>query len=378
MQKDTIVYFGIIQYEYNNAMCQHSKGIRKLIGEVGFRAITIGVSPNVSYGSFRKINDDTYVIGTPKKFIDRVKECILSKGIVDVLLEIGLDRIKTFIMADFRYIPMKTIGKYCEKHDIYYAVDIMDRFVAEESISSKLKKIDCNLRMRYLYPKISRRIYICHSYNELIGEGEHTAVIPGVTWTRYLAKQKDCDNCLIFLAFLGYPGLKCEKEKIDWVIKAIYEENLSNRFKVYLAGFDKGEFIKNNPDIERYITDNIILLGRVNHNHCINLLKESDFSLVIRPDTTLSKYGFSTKIGEAFSCGIPVLATDTSDNSLYIQNGRNGYVCGCTYEEVSSMLIAISKLKSSDIYKMKKNTYEDNPLYYKDYINQFKKVVISE
>lgn len=377
MRRDTIVYFGIIQFEYNNAMCQHARGIKKMIDEIGYKSVLIGVSSNVKRGTYKKIDNNIYIINDPQNLKERLIECILSNELKKIIEEIGVQCIKTFIMADFRFIPMKSIKKFCEKKGILFAVDIMDRFVSERNIVSKIKKIDCDLRLKYLYPKVERRIYICRYYNELLGEGNHTSVIPGVTGNREIKQRVYKDN-IIRLVFLGSPGRKCEKEKIDWIIRGIDELNLSDKIELSLAGFEKNDFIHANYNLTQYLHNNIIFYGRITQNECFALLEKSDFSLVIRPDTTLSKYGFSTKIGEAFSCAVPVLATDTSDNKIYIKDGRNGFVCGCNYENVKDMLLRISCLSRDEINIIKNNCRTNNPLHYSYFILQFMKVVINE
>ena len=333
MQKDTIVYFGIIRFDKGNAMCQHARGIEQLIRIAGFRPIVIGVSNDVKRGSFKRIEESAYIINYPKNLMEQLQECFSSSEIKSILMEIGIKRIKAFIMADFRYIPMRAMKSYCDSKDIAFVVDIMDRFMLGRSINSMIKKIDCDIRMKHLYPSIDRRIYICSAYNELLGEGSHTAVIPGVTANRP-NKPYEYKGAKTRLVFLGQPGKKCEKEKLDWVIQGIEELGLSESIELSIAGVGRKEFIDNNKKIARFLGDNIFFCDRLSHNECIELLEQSDFSIVIRPDTMLSKYGFSTKIGEAFSCGVPVLATNTSDNNVYIHDGINGYICGCTYEEV--------------------------------------------
>ena len=375
MQRDTIVYFGIIQHEYNNAMCRHSIGIKKLIEKLGYRAIIIGVSKNVSKGTFRTIKENTFAVREPNNIWEKIKECISSEDIERVLKHIGTQRIESIIMADFRYLPMKRIDKLCERNSIKFVVDIMDYFVFDSGIVSRLKKIDCDLRMKYFYPRVPRRIYICSSYNELIGSGIHTAVIPGVTWDKHLHRPEGKNK--IVLTFLGRPGIRCEKERIDWVIRAINELNVKERFIVLLGGFDKSEFVENNPGLRQYISDNIHFLGRISAEECLKVLDESDFSLVIRPNNKLSKYGLSTKIGESFSRSIPVLTTDTSDNKKYVIDGKSGYVCDCSYDAVKEVILKIANAKHADIVTMKKYIYDNNPLDYYNYIDEFKKAVLT-
>lgn len=228
--------------------------------------------------------------------------------------------------------------------------------------------------MKYFYSKVERRIYICSSYIELLGESAHTVVVPGVTWEQVKCNKNVSSK--IRLSFMGRPGRKCDKEKIDWIIKGVYEAGLTDKYYVQLAGFDRDEFLACNPNLTKYVTDNIQFVGRLSKQECSNLLKESDFSLVIRPDTVLSKYGFSTKISEAFSYGVPVLATDTSDNRKYILDGDNGFVCGCTYEDVKALLIRVSQLTNDDIERIKDYCFNNNPLWYENYLEKFSRVVV--
>lgn len=379
MSRDTIVYFGIIQYEYNNAMCQHVAGIENIVHALGYHAVTIGVSPDVRCGTYRKINEDRYVINHPQSIKENIKECISVEDLIAVINAIGNNHIKAMIMADYRFIPMAMMRKYCKKCGILFVIDVMDRFVSGNSFVSKIKQIDSELRMRILYPKVERKIYICHAYKSLLGDGKHVAVIPGVGINLY-GKQipEKIERKLIRLVFLGRPGEICEKEKIDWIIKIICMEKLTDKFELILAGFDKEKFLVKNDHLHAFLSDNVIFCGRVNHDECIKLLRNSDFSLVIRPNTVLSQYGFSTKIGEAFSCGVPVLATDTSDNKLYIKNGENGFVCGPCYENVKEMLKSVAKLSREEIEKMKTKCRKNNPLLFSNFIERFKRVVIEK
>lgn len=375
-EKNIIVYFGIIQYEFENAMCQRAEGIKKLISSIGYTPLIIGVNSKIKRGEWRKKNDLVYEINGPSSGVDWFKACISSKDIKSILKNVGVDNIRTFIMADYRFIPMKQLMKFCERNGITYVVDIMDWFVAGTTINSKIKKIDNDLRMTRLYPKVKNRIYICNSYKKILGISSNTSIIPGVT-DRNICKQifTSSSREKIKLFFAGQPGERCEKEKIDWVIKAIHTKDLKDRFELSIAGVDMIEFVENNFELKEFIDENVNFLGRISHNQCIDLLIKSDFSLVIRPNNQLSNFGFSTKIGESFMYGIPVLATDTSDNKDYIVDGENGYVCACYYNAVWEMLKKISQLSLSEINNLKMNTLKKNPLYFENFIHEFRRVI---
>lgn len=374
--RNTIVYFGIIQYDKHNAMCQHVTGLKSIAESLNYSFYTIGVSSVITRGSYKEEKNNIFLINDPQNIYDRICECMSASDIETVLNVIGLSRIKAFIMADFRCFPTIQLNKFCKKHGIHFIANIMDRFEAGKSLESKIKWIDSEFRIKKVYPAIKRRIYICSSYNYLIGTNETTAVIPGVITRRIPPSTKSIEeNNIKKIVFLGNPGNYCEKEKIDWVLKALYELNCEETVQLVLAGFDKKAFLSFNHDLIKYITSSVRFMGKITHSDCIKLLSSSDFSLIIRPDTILSNYGFSTKIGEAFSCGVPVICTDTSDNSIYVKKGINGFICGCSYLEVKDTLRYALSLSKKDIQLLKNNILTSSILLYQNYIEDFKKVI---
>ncbi len=55
-------------------------------------------------------------------------------------------------------------------------------------------------------------------------------------------------------------------------------------------------------------------------------LTSNDLLLAPRQKNLQTNYGFSTKIGEYLASGTPLLATDVSDNKLYIEDSKNGFL----------------------------------------------------
>jgi glycosyltransferase involved in cell wall biosynthesis len=100
-------------------------------------------------------------------------------------------------------------------------------------------------------------------------------------------------------------------------------------------------------------------------------LQKSDYSIIARKSNKLTEYGFSSKICEAFAYGIPVIATNNSDNKIYIKDGINGYVCDSNYESLRSLLSAVDGVEKSVVLKMHDYMLENNPLSVKNYIEKF-------
>ncbi len=376
--KNTVVYFGIIKYPDKNAMCQRVHGIRKSCEDLGFHFVQIGVNSEIKRGKSVKVNRNVYEINAPVTITEWADSCIRTNDIIKILSEIGIGKIRTFIMADYRYIPMLAMRNFCKRKKIHFVADIMDWFQTGKGIFEKIKYWDNCLRMKKLYPGVKRRIYISKAFQDKFGVLPTTAFVPGTVdpddpeW-QYESSGRQTDK--IVFTFAGDPGKHCEKEKIDWVIRALYELNAKDFVSLNIAGTDEKILRKNNPYINSYINESIHFYGMISHNECIRLVKESDFSLIIRPDTDLSRFGFSTKLSESFVCSTPVFATNTGDISNYVTNGKNGFLCDCSYDSVKNCLSYIMTLKKDDLDKMKIYARDLNKLIYSNFTDALKGVL---
>jgi glycosyltransferase involved in cell wall biosynthesis len=77
----------------------------------------------------------------------------------------------------------------------------------------------------------------------------------------------------------------------------------------------------------------------LSHDASMKLVREADFSLLLRHDARYSRAGFPTKFVESFAVGTPVIANLTSDLHHYLKDGETGFVCkGPTSEDLELAL----------------------------------------
>jgi len=62
------------------------------------------------------------------------------------------------------------------------------------------------------------------------------------------------------------------------------------------------------------------------HDQVAELLSGYDLLILPRPRSLQTLYGFSTKLAEYLASSVPVLASRISDNDLYIEDGKNGFL----------------------------------------------------
>lgn len=66
--------------------------------------------------------------------------------------------------------------------------------------------------------------------------------------------------------------------------------------------------------------------GMISSNEVFDVLKDHDLLILPRPLNIQTNYGFSTKLAEYLSSGVPVLSTRVSDVSNYIVDKENGFL----------------------------------------------------
>ena len=134
-------------------------------------------------------------------------------------------------------------------------------------------------------------------------------------------------------------------------MKHFIDVNKEKNVELYLYGI----LLDKDRDILNLLTDKFMLRDKVFYKGNIDpddLAHEfSNYNLLIlpRPLIPQTKYGFSTKLSEYLTSGVPVLVTDVSDNALYIKDNFNGYVVspGSSPEMASKILEIIDGFNNS-------------------------------
>lgn len=82
----------------------------------------------------------------------------------------------------------------------------------------------------------------------------------------------------------------------------------------------------------------------------------ADFSILFRENLRYAKAGFSTKLSESLSLGIPVLCNAVGGADVIIQDGINGIkINSYEVEEIIKAIERILDMDQQTIDKMKKN-----------------------
>ena len=381
-----ILYVGVLFMPDRNAAAQRAKALATLIEQSGYIPVIIGMDD--------RLTEDTEILSTKtifgkgmyfvSKYPTNTKEWLRMitdiSDIVKVIDELNPNNIKAIISMDYFSVALLKLMKYCNRKDIRFIVDTVDWFQKSNASFPRniVKDCDTSFRMKYVHKKTERMITISKFLYEYYKKSvKNIIMIPGIVNGEYhdnsYVPQKQ-----LTIAFVGSPGPKCNKEKIDWLIKIVCGINkLETRARFFIAGVDRDTLLSNRPDlanIERF-DESIFCLGKLDHSECLELIKKCDFAAIIREDTLLSKAGFPTKLGESFQCGTPVIVTPTSNISEFIPSTHGIIADSCTYQATEKAILQALELSVEEKYKMHEAVSAYNPLDASVFISKFKTII---
>ncbi len=127
----------------------------------------------------------------------------------------------------------------------------------------------------------------------------------------------------------------------------IINKNKNKNVKFILVGSGPDEMLLKNLVFKLNIKDNFIFTGSVDNALLPELLCSSD----VYVSTSLSDAGIASSTAEAMSCELPVIVSNSGENSLWINDGVEGFLFNCgDYQTLANKILTIiddSELKKS-------------------------------
>ncbi|GAA5219841.1 glycosyltransferase family 4 protein [Membranihabitans marinus] len=372
MNKDQIIYVGGFRLPDQNASAIRVRDIAHLFSRLNY-TIHIGglivdkikIDNNLKYWDYSLINGD-------KIKRDREITPIIAK-----VEEIGKENLKAIIAYNYAPLAFYNLYQYCKKEDIVLIPDITEWYLIDGKVSLQkiLRMWLTNWRIKRISPKCKNAIVAVDAMRKNFSN-HNIIALPQVSSIKS-GKRNNVNkkNNVIKFTYAGYPGRKFSKENINFVIKAF--EKLHDRYQNYeftIIGIDKETALQNDASLKSAIEkckNSIRFLGRLPHNETIKFISQGDFSIFIRPDNRVSRYGFPTKVKEAFEMGVPIFTNNTGDLSKYIKNGENGILIQDNkITTISRSLEKVFQYTSEDINRLKTNCAKKNPFYEDEFIEE--------
>ncbi len=245
----------------------------------------------------------------------------------------------TFIFKDFIYLLNFKFIKRCR-----FYCEINELRVTNAFVSTPPRKI---LPRVYFY-MYSVYNLVAYKISELLAFFSNGIVVISTNLERYFQRYTSkivripilCDvtkENLPINEFKHYHGafkicfagtINIKKEGFNLLFQALALVKQKHDIELYLYGILEVEdrFLLDQFTNTYGLQQKVFYEGNIEPEELSRKFSEYHLLILPRPLTPQTKYGFSTKLSEYLTSGIPVLVTDVSDNSLYIKDNYNGFI----------------------------------------------------
>jgi glycosyltransferase involved in cell wall biosynthesis len=314
---------------------QHDKNINEIV-EIDRNIFIAGRAP---------IKKKSWIKRRFSKFFAPIKSIIYLYRISSLLKKLkGGYAILVFSMKLFNDIFLLLKFKVLNKAPVY-----VEKNELIHSIYSFNYDKNTNLKQKVILYSVNRYKWILGYLNDLLVKFYDGAIVISVNIEKWVKRYNrntiripiltDFDeisnrvlvksNKQVDTFVVGYMGsINQKKDGVDFLLTAINKLNQED-YNIILNMYGPGKrdelvFLQNL--LNKQENSSVFFKGNLPYAELINKYTEHDLLVLPRPYSKQGNYGFSTKLADYLASGIPVLATDISDNSLYIKNKVNGFL----------------------------------------------------
>ena len=191
-----------------------------------------------------------------------------------------------------------------------------------------------------------------------------------------IEKNNDASDGVYHIAFAGSLGKG--KERMQPIFQALIKINQPRKNIVFdIYGPSEKELLINiggDNNLWNRVKPYVNVHGYIPQTEVESVVRNADFAIFTRPIRRSSNAGFPTKFAESMAVGTPVITNDTGDVSLYLKDGKNGFLLGNgTEEEIEQAfkkIISFSDEEYEDMRRGAKVTAE-SAFDYRVYISAF-------
>lgn len=352
--RKTILYIGGFELPDKNAASQRVIGIAKGLRELGHNVVFLnsvkkyedaGIIEVEYFGfkcwEYRRESEFDYLFS--------------GQTVLSMIKKINPDAI---IAYNYPALALDRIRKYCRKNQKKCFADATEwyRAVEKNAIYRLIKNLDTAYRMRFVQKRLDGVIAISRFLYDYYKKSVKTILIPPTVdlsdekWNSPVEKQTG----VVSFIYAGVPSAL--KEKLDVIVKSFDDFEKDHNVRLNIIGVTEEQFRKLYCWNEA-ISSSVHFWGRVDHMQVINLVKKSDWAIILRENNRVVKAGFPTKLVESITCGTPVIVNRFSNIEDYISD-NNGIVTD--FENVTQALReAIVTKKTIDVSIFDYNLYLD-------------------
>ncbi|MGK5676269.1 glycosyltransferase [Micromonospora sp. URMC 106] len=223
---------------------------------------------------------------------------------------------------------MVRVGRWCRRNGVALVADVVEWYAPHQLPGGVLgpPHLSAKLALRYFYRRCQGVIAISSLLERHYrGHGCHVLRVPptlDVLEVKAGGHTVSAEANPLNVVYFGTPG---RKDLLTPIIRAADAVGRTTRLTLSVYGPSVEQVRKLLGGAE--VPPSVRVPGRVPQQDVEEIVREADFSILIRPSERFTHAGFPTKFVESLACGTPVIANLTSDIGQYLKDGRQGLVC---------------------------------------------------
>ena len=376
-----ILYIGGFDLPDKNAAAHRVIGNSKILNELGYEVILVGLSDKKSSEWFYYEGFKCYNLKYPNTFNEWITYLFTIKEYTKIAP--NLKHFKYLFLYNFPSIPLVKFILLKKKDNFKIISDLTEwPEIKIHNIRSILKKIDVFFRVRVLIHKSDALIVISDFLFEYFNMHSNKINVPPLVdcnsdkWNTNISEDK---NNIRYIVYAGSPEVspgQGGKDKLRVLVETyITLNNIKNlNYNLVIVGIDLLEYKQHFGICSEFENSlrNITFLGRINHSNTINIVKDADFSIIVRDINRTNSSGFPTKFVESISAGTPVICSDTSNLEHYLSKNKNFGIIIKRDNDLKSVLAEVNEMNTLCINNKKSFCKKSRIFDYRNYIASFK------
>ncbi len=221
---------------------------------------------------------------------------------------------------------LQRVCRWGKAHEVPVVADVVEWYSASQ-VGGRWAPLywEYEYSMRHIVPRCNGVIAISDFLSRYYGPlGRPVVRIPPVLDTTQvqIGENRRQSGAAVSLVYAGMPG---RKDLLGNVLRALRDvDPEGKRIRLRIAGPSEAVVQHLFP---RYPARAVEVMGRRGHSEVLKLVRESDYSVLLRPDARYAHAGFPTKAVESMACGTPLICNLTSDLGEHVHHGISGMVC---------------------------------------------------
>ncbi|MHC5347859.1 glycosyltransferase family protein [Metapseudomonas furukawaii] len=387
MSKGTIIYIGGFELPDRNAAAHRVLSNGKIMRELGYEVVFVGVDSARSTGSELLRRDyfdfECWSVPYPVGLVAWLKYILGLSTILNFLQKKRSTKIVGVICYNYPAVAQGRIKFLCQRTSIKMIADATEWYDASAGslIHRVIKLLDTSLRM-YVIHRLADGVITTSKYlTEFYGRrGKATVELPTLFDAKKFQSPPHRENTLRkHFIYVGSPfdagrvnnARTNLKERLDVCIEVFYRLYTAGEdfcFEIYGIGED--DYLRVFPEhaaMLREMAQCTTFKGRQPNQLVLKRIAECDFSIFFRDETRVTLAGFPSKLAESISCGTPVV----SNKMVSLENHAQSV--GLFLADRGEEFALIKKMMAfspDEINAIKQRSYHSRTFDYRNYIDK--------